>query len=237
MLRHRDGYDRQVTVEAVIFDWGGTLTPWHTIDNAELWRVIVEPHYPADHADRAAAAHGAESELWELARAEHRSSTIFGVLERAGIEPTDQLIATYLREWEPHTFTDPDGIAALRQLRERGVKIGVLSNTMWPRSWHEDVFRRDGVLDLIDGAVYSSEIDWTKPHPEAFLAAMGAVGVTSPERCVFVGDRPWDDIHGAKSVGMRAVLIPHSDVPTFADATPDAVINTLSDLIPLIDSW
>ena len=96
---------------------------------------------------------------------------------------------------------------------------------MWPRSWHEDVFRRDGVLDLIDGAVYSSEIDWTKPHPEAFLAAMAAVGVTDPERCVFVGDRPWDDIHGAQSVGMRAVLIPHSDVPTFADATPDAVID------------
>jgi putative hydrolase of the HAD superfamily len=32
---------------------------------------------------------------------------------------------------------------------------------MWPRERHEDVFRHDGVLDLIDGAVYSSEIDWT----------------------------------------------------------------------------
>ena len=82
-----------MTVDAVIFDWGGTLTPWHTIDNAELWRLVCEPHYPDDHADRAAAAHEAEIALWELARAEHRSSTIFGVLERAGIEPTDQLIA------------------------------------------------------------------------------------------------------------------------------------------------
>jgi len=188
-------------------------------------------------ADRAAAAHEAENALWELARSERRSATIFGVLERAGIEPTDQLIASYLREWEPHTFTDPDGVAALRRLHERGIKIGVLSNTMWPRSWHEEVFRRDGVLDLIDGAVYSSEIDWTKPHPEAFLAAMAAVGVSEPERCVFVGDRPWDDIHGAQSVGMRAVLIPHSDVPTFADATPDAVISSLSELVPLIESW
>jgi len=89
----------------------------------------------------------------------------------------------------------------------------------------------------IDGAVYSSEIDWTKPHPEAFLAAMAAVGVTDPKRCVFVGDRPWDDIHGAQSVGMRAVLIPHSDVPTFADATPDAVIESLAELVPLIESW
>ena len=94
------------------------------------------------------------------------------------------------------------------------------------------MFRRDGVLDLIDGAVYSSEIDWTKPHPEAFLAAMAAVGSTDASRCVFVGDRPWDDIHGAQSVGMRAVLVPNSDVPTFADAEPDAVISTCSDLLP-----
>jgi putative hydrolase of the HAD superfamily len=231
------GYDPPVAVDAVIFDWGGTLTPWHTIDGAEMWRVVFEPHFPDDHLHRAAAAHVAENELWELARTERRSATIFGVLERAGIEPTDDLIATYLREWEPHTFTDPDGIAVLRQLRERGVKIGVLSNTLWPRSWHEDVFRRDGVLDLIDGAVYSSEIDWTKPHPEAFLAAMAAVGVSDPGRCVFVGDRPWDDIHGAQSVGMRAVLVPNSDVPTFADASPDAVINSLAELVPLIDSW
>jgi putative hydrolase of the HAD superfamily len=226
-----------MTVDAVIFDWGGTLTPWHTIDGAELWRLVCEPHYPDDHADRAAAAHQAEIALWELARAEHRSATIFGVLERAGIEPTDQLIATYLREWEPHTFTDPAGVEVLRQLRERGIRIGVLSNTMWPRHWHEEVFRRDGVLDLIDGAVYSSEIDWTKPHPGAFRAAMAAVGAGDPGRCVFVGDRPWDDIYGAQQLGMRAVLIPHSDVPTFADATPDAVIENLSELIPLLESW
>jgi putative hydrolase of the HAD superfamily len=226
-----------MSVDAVIFDWGGTLTPWHTIDHAELWRIVCEPHYPGDHRDRAAAAHQAESALWELARTEHRSATIFGVLERAGIEPTDELIGTYLREWEPHTFTDPDGIAVFTRLRERGIKIGVVWYTLWPRTWHEEVFRRDGVLDLIDGAVYSSEIDWTKPHPEAFLAAMAAVGVSDPRRCVFVGDRPWDDIHGAQSVGMRAVLVPNSDVPTFADAEPDAVIGSLPDLLPLIEAW
>jgi len=226
-----------VTVDAVIFDWGGTLTPWHTIDHAELWRLVCEPHYPDDHRDRAEAALEAETALWEVTRTELRSATIFGVLERAGIEPTDALIASYLREWEPHTFTDRDGIAVLRQLRRRGVKVGVLSNTLWPRTWHEDVFRRDGVLDLIDGAVYSSEIDWAKPHPEAFRAAMAAVGASEPTRCVFVGDRPWDDIYGAKGVGMRAVLVPHSEVPTFADAAPDAVIGSLPELLPLIESW
>ena len=49
---------------------------------------------------------------------------------------------------------------------------------MWPRSRHEQFFVRDGILAVIDGAVYTSEIDWTKPHPEAFRAAMAAIGVS-----------------------------------------------------------
>lgn len=221
----------------MIFDWGGTLTPWHTIDSAELWRAVCAPHFRDNHHERAAAAVAAEIELWELAKTEHRSATIFAVLERAGIEPTDGLLASYVSAWEPHTFTDPDGTAVLSYLRSRNIKAGVLSNTMWPRSWHEDVFRRDGVLHLIDGAVYSSEIDWTKPHPQAFLAAMAAVDTVDPSRCVFVGDRPWDDIHGAKSLGMRAVLLPNAGVPPFDDAVPDAVITRLSELPALIESW
>jgi putative hydrolase of the HAD superfamily len=113
----------------------------------------------------------------------------------------------------------------------------VLSNTMWPRSAHEQIFARDEVFELIDGAVYSSEIDWVKPHPEAFRAAMKAIRETDPAACVFVGDRPFDDIHGAKSAGMRAVLISNSDVPGYADAEPDAVITRLSELLGHIDRW
>ena len=226
-----------MAVNAVIFDWGGTLTPWHTIDHSELWRSICAPHYPQDHHERAAAALAAEAELWDLARSERRSATIWAVFERAGIEPTEALVASYVRAWEPHTFTDPDGTELLAWLRSRGIRTGVLSNTMWPRSWHEEVFRRDGVLHLFDGTVYSSEIAWTKPHPEAFRAAMDAVGATDPAQCVFVGDRPWDDIHGAKSNGMRGVLVGNSEVPPFDDVVPDAVIRRLSELPGLIESW
>ena len=224
--------------EAVIFDWGGTLTPWHSIDPAELWSVVCAPHFPAgDAADIAAALLAAESELWRAARTEHRSATMNALFELAGVAVTEAFLASYVDAWEPHTFTDPDVPEMLGFLRDRGIKVGVLSNTMWPRSWHEEVFRRDGVLHLIDGAVYSSEIDWTKPHPEAFLAAMTAVGVSDPARCVFVGDRPFEDVHGAKSLGMRAVLIPNSDVPAYAATEPDAVISTLAELRPLLTSW
>jgi putative hydrolase of the HAD superfamily len=225
-------------MQAVIFDWGGTLTPWHTIDPVALWRGVCTEHYSAEQAaDVAAAIHAAERDLWQVAESEHRSSTMNAVFERAGIAPSEALLASYSRAWEPHTYTDPDAPALLTYLRERGIRVGVLSNTFWPRDWHEEIFRRDGVLDLIDGAVYSSEIDWTKPHPAAFQAAMSAIGVTDPASCVFVGDRPFDDVHGAKSIGMRAVLIPNSDVPTFPAVTPDAVVSRLADLRPLLESW
>jgi putative hydrolase of the HAD superfamily len=113
----------------------------------------------------------------------------------------------------------------------------VLSNTLWPRSVHDRCFVRDQVLDLIDGTVYSSELPWTKPHPEAFRAAMAAVGEDDPAACVFVGDRPFDDVHGAKSIGMRAVLIRNSTVPPFAAAVPDATITRLAELTGYLDRW
>jgi putative hydrolase of the HAD superfamily len=227
-----------VTVQAVIFDWGGTLTPWHTVDLTELWHAVCTRHFAAERAvEVATAMHTAERELWQLVEREHRSSTMDHVFERAGVAPSDALLASYSSAWEPHTFTDPDAPALLSYLRGRGIKVGVLSNTFWPRSWHEEIFRRDGMLDLIDGAVYTSELDWTKPHPAAFQAAMDAVGVADPRACVFVGDRPFDDVHGAKSMGMRAVLIPNSDVPTFPGSTPDAVVRRLADLRPLLASW
>jgi putative hydrolase of the HAD superfamily len=227
-----------VAIDAVIFDWGGTLTPWHSIDAAVLWSGVCEPHFPpAEAAHYAAALLAAEDELWRLSRTELRSATMTALFELAGVTATEAFLASYVGAWEPHTFTDPDVPELLSRLRDRGIRIGVLSNTMWPRTWHEDVFRRDGVLDLIDGAVYSSEIDWNKPHPLAFEAAMAAIDVTDPANCVFVGDRPYDDVFGAKSVGMRAVLIPNSDVPSYEAVVPDAVVSRLSDLAPLIESW
>ena len=150
---------------------------------------------------------------------------------------SDEFLASYFEAWTPHTLTDPDALPLLRELRRRGIKVGVLSNTMWPRSAHEQIFVRDEVLELIDGAVYTSEIDWVKPHQEAFRAVMAAIGETDPAACVFVGDRPYDDIHGAKSAGMRAVLITNSDVPGYEAAEPDATITRLAELLDHIDRW
>jgi len=227
-----------VTVSAVIFDWGGTLTPWHTIDHDELWRAICAPHCDQDRvASTVAMLRSAENHLWGIAEREQRSATLDELFARAGVQPSEEFIDGYFRAWEQHTFTDPAAVGVLLELRRRGIKIGVLSNTMWPRVRHEWIFTRDGLIDLIDGAVYSSEIPWTKPHPEAFRAAMAAVGVTRPQDCVYVGDRPFDDVYGAHQAGLRTVLIPNSDVPAFAGAEPDAIIGRLSDLVAVIDRW
>ena len=227
-----------MAVRAVIFDWGGTLTPWHSIDVGELWLAVCERHYPADEAAAmAAAVRAAEVELWQLGERSHQSATLDHIFERAGVAASGEFLASYFEAWDPHTWTDPDALTLLRELKRRGIKVGVLSNTMWPRSAHEQIFVRDELVDLIDGAVYSSEIDWVKPHPEAFRAAMAAIGETDPAACVFVGDRPYDDIHGAKSAGMRAVLVSNSDVPPFEAARPDAIITRLAELLGHVDRW
>jgi putative hydrolase of the HAD superfamily len=75
-----------------------------------------------------------------------------------------------------------------------------------------------------------------KPHPEAFRAALAALGVTDPGRAVFVGDRPFDDIHGARRSGLRPVLRRSADVPPY-DVEPDATIDRLPELLPLLDGW
>ena len=227
-----------MAVRAVIFDWGGTLTPWHQIDHGDLWRQACTPHFPGDQvAGIAAAICAAEQGLWQVSRNSGQSATLDHVFAQAGVAATDGLLASYYAQWDPHTYTDPEVAPLLRYLRERGIRIGVLSNTMWPRTAHERVFQRDEVLGLIDGSVYSSEIPWVKPHAEAFRAAMAAIGMTDPGECVYVGDRPYDDVHGAKSVGMRAVLVPNSDVPPFEAAVPDAVISRLSDLTQHLGGW
>lgn len=224
-----------MTVEAVLFDWGGTLTPWHTVELGDAWRSCGLGDAAAD---RLVAA---EEAVWARARDTHRSGTVDEVFATAGVTAGPAELAAYYAWWEEHTVTDPDVPALFAGLRERGIRVGVLSNTLWPRAEHERVFRRDGVLDLIDGAVYTSEIEWTKPHPEAFRAALAAVGGVDPARAVFVGDRPWDDVHGAREVGMRAVLVPHSEIPAYqrgpVDGDPDAVVQRLADLVPVLDSW
>ena len=53
-------------------------------------------------------------------------------------------------------------------------------------------------------AVFSSETGKRKPHPAIFETVLARLGV-DPGRAVFVGDRRYEDVRGAKEVGMTTV--------------------------------
>jgi putative hydrolase of the HAD superfamily len=230
---------------AVVFDWGGTLTPFHTLDLADLWSAAARILAPDRAGELTAALLEAERESWERVAREAGmvSATLHDLLarasERTGVTfeeaVRDRALEAHLEAWTPHTLTDPEAEPLLRALRDRGIRIGLLSNTHWPREWHERILARDGVLDLIDVRVYTSELRHTKPHAEAFRAVLAPLGV-EPEDAVMVGDRPFDDIGGAQALGMRAVLLPNDVVPS-APVTPDATIRRLSELLPVLDGW
>jgi len=232
-------------IHAVIFDWGGTLTPWHDLDFHEAWTAYALAYDPKHGPEVAAALLAAEDAAWARSRDSQLSTAFDDVVRAAGLvphgEPHRRGVEAYEAWFDPHTLIDPDAPALLAALRDRGIAVGVLSNTTWPRDYHERVFARDGVLDLIDGAVYTSETSRTKPHPDAFRAAAAAVGVDDPAHCVFVGDRLFDDIYGATSVGMRAVLLPHSRIPAgqvgHTEGRPDATIARLGDVLGVVDGW
>jgi len=231
-------------VDAVIFDWGGTLTPWRTVDFELEALALAEAAVVDGASSRAEAVEAlrrAGDAVWGRSRDEHTSSTVADLFLEAGLAHDESMLTAYRDFWSPHTHTDPDVVPLFEALRGDGIKVGVLSNTVWPREWHEEFFRRDGVLHLIDGDVYTSEIPWTKPAPEAFRAAMKAVAVDDPSRCVFVGDRLFDDIWGAGNAGMRTVLVPHSEIPHtqvgHSVGEPEAVVQRLAEVYDVVSGW
>ncbi|GAA1153390.1 HAD family hydrolase [Nocardioides aquiterrae] len=232
-----------MTVRAVIFDWGGTLTRWHDIDFHAESLALAQAVVDADHEVHVSQArlHAANQAIWGRSRDHQQSATVADLFAEAGLDHDPGLLTAYYEFWEPHTQTDPDVGPLWEELRAAGIKVGVLSNTIWPRAWHEGFFRRDGVLDLIDGDVYTSEIPWTKPSPHAFRAALDAVGVDHPAACVYVGDRLFDDVYGAQGAGLRAIHVPHSRIPAeqvgHTEGDPDAVVERLSEIADVVRGW
>ncbi|MDO9444135.1 MAG: HAD family hydrolase, partial [Dehalococcoidia bacterium] len=185
-----------------------------------------------------------ETDAWAATASDHASFTFLDLVRRAsdalGADVADALLeeATehYLDAWLPHIVHDPEAAETLSSLRHRGLKIGLLSNTHWPAEFHERMLERDGLAHLIDARLYTSEMPFMKPHPDAFRAALAGVGIEDAREAVFVGDRLFDDVYGAQAVGMRAIHRPNISVPSH-EARPDAVIQRLSELPAIIDRW
>ncbi|HEX5967791.1 MAG TPA: HAD family hydrolase [Intrasporangium sp.] len=237
---------RRPPVKAVIFDWGGTITPWHTVDLRAQWTAFADGAglVACSRDDLVSALSAAEDLAWKRGRSEGLSARLHEILESCGLPHgdarTEAGTAAYRAFWEPHTFTHPSIGPLWETLRAKGIRIGVLSNTIWDRDYHRGIFERDGVLHLIDADVYSSEVPWVKPQAEIFAHAAEALGVPV-EECAYVGDRSFEDVHGPQQVGMRAIWIPHSEIPVDQqvshEATPDAIAHDLADIRTIVDAW
>jgi len=235
-----------VALQAVIFDWGGTLTTSDLgrVNLFDLWRLAAHHLDPAHEDQLVAALAAVDERFWQRTTTTFESWCLADVLQAAsaelGVDVTDAVIeeaATHhLDGWTRHIRHEPEAADVLRQLRARDLRIGLLSNTSWPRTFHEHFLERDGLAELIDVRLYTSELGYVKPHPSVFLEALAGVDVDDPADAVFVGDRPYDDIHGARRAGLRTVLRAGGDVPPY-DVEPDEVILGLSELVGVIDRW
>jgi putative hydrolase of the HAD superfamily len=235
-------------IEAVIFDWGGTLSVFADIDMEDMWRLAARHLAAQSDPDRedelCARLVEVEAAAWARVAVDQHSFTLGQLLAQASDALGPDVAAAVIEEaglchldaWTPHIRHDPDAIGVLSALRERGLRIGLLSNTHWPRHFHEHFLARDGLADLIDARLYTSELPWSKPHPAAFRAVLDELGVDDPARAVFVGDRAFDDVHGAKQAGLRGVLRANRAVPGY-DVEPDATITSLPELVVIIDRW
>jgi HAD superfamily hydrolase (TIGR01549 family) len=236
-----------MSIEAVVFDWGGTLSIYADIELIDMW------HLAADHLARATGRDreelrvkllAAELRYWDEVKATQRAGTLGEILaaeSRAlGLDVSAAVIseveARHLDAWTPHIAHHIDAVPALVTLRERGIKIGLLSNTHWPETFHEHFLERDGLLPLIDQRAYTSNMSHSKPHRAAFQHVLERLEV-APEQTVMVGDRPIDDVWGAQQIGMRGIWRPHSQSPALGDVVPDAVIKRLTELPDLLSQW
>ena len=118
----------------------------------------------------------------------------------------------------------PEVPGVLRALRERGVRLVVVSN--WDVSLH-DVLERTGLRPLVDTVVISAELGVAKPDPAIFRAALDRLGADA-KGALHVGDSVEHDVVGARAAGIDAVLVARNG------AAPPEGVRTIASLAELV---
>jgi len=126
-----------------------------------------------------------------------------------------------------------DSLPTLRALRERGYRLGLVSNTPWgtPEYLWEKQLEQFGLDAWFDVSLFSSGIGFRKPDARIFQAALEGLGIPA-EAVLFVGNDPEADVAGALRLGMRAALILRPGAaPAPASPPPDLCVRTLAELL------
>jgi HAD superfamily hydrolase (TIGR01549 family) len=171
--------------------YGLTLDPAR-YDEARVAALVDLKHHPElDH----------DEEIW-VAFTERIIRGMGGAAESAY-----QCAVEMTKAWEhaQHFELYEDALPVLELLRERGLKIGLVSNT----GRDLDAFIAHHRLD-VDAAVASGAHGKTKPHESIFRVVLERLAV-DPADAAMVGDSLVDDVEGARALGMRAFLLDRRD--------------------------
>ncbi len=209
-------------IKGVIFDLGYTLIEykqgmWPKVNDRGLrqaYRLLQErfsdlPMYYMfiEHYDNIKEIHrkkASETQAgWSIA------DVIINVLEDLEISPDEAVIDEFIEAiYTParHIMYTQEGTAeVLNKLRDAGMTLGIISNTIYPASFHETDLEILGLGDCFDFAIYSSGFRHRKPHRDIFKEGIDQAGFPA-EHLVYVGDRYDNDVIGAREAGMQAIL-------------------------------
>lgn len=206
-----------VTIRAVLFDWGGTLVRDDSL-------VVTAPttavaHYARqtlslalrnadfEHVFQSALPPYIQGKTVTASRIDHLIRTAFRELgwslSDADIEACSQLF--FEEAMSTHELFD-DARALLASLRYRGYRTGVVTNSIFPSHLYLPKLSEFGIGGYIDAVISSADVGRGKPDPAPFLAALKLLAA-DPHEVIFVGDSLDADIAGARAAGMRSILI------------------------------
>ncbi|KAB8142348.1 HAD family hydrolase [Chloroflexia bacterium SDU3-3] len=238
-------------LRAAIFDMGGTLLAYPGV--GDTWRALEEPGIRAVYRYLRAEGHALPVEEdafcdamflrlergWRQAVEQGvniRADTWIGEVAMGyalalGEAALGEAALRYASPLRGGVLAQPGAAQVLAALRGRGLRIGLISNTIWPGALHREDLATCGLLQHIDHAIFSGDLGIWKPSPQIFQSMLAALGV-APSEAFFVGDSPQEDIAGAQAVGMPAVWLANREFPT-GGIRPDFTITSLTDLLRL----
>jgi putative hydrolase of the HAD superfamily len=143
-----------------------------------------------------------------------------------------RMTAEYWESYSKYSLPYPDTISVLECLRQCGYKLGLVSDTDGSPGVK---LRRINMLSFREFlsvvVVAGEDTVELKPSSVPFLKASRLLGVSN-EATVFVGDKPFTDIAGAKEAGMRTIHVWRRRWNS--DVRADLTVRSLTDLLPVL---
>jgi putative hydrolase of the HAD superfamily len=143
-----------------------------------------------------------------------------------------ELADSYSAEKERLIFPRPGSIETLRILKEKGLRLALLTNG--GSTLQRKKIDRFGLETYFDAIFIESEFGAGKPEERVFRAALKKLDVTAVEAWM-VGDDLARDIVGAQKVGIFSIWLDWKGkgLPDSTWIKPDRIISSLSELIPV----